>query len=401
MSDLHAYTPSDLDKELKPPSFLRASDSTDPDQPNPLELIADTVISEGLAVDWIVCPGDIADKADPSAQAYVWSKFTALKNKMKARLLLSTAGNHDVDSRLQYSDFDPKGHLQSLTPPFPGLGMEIADRYWARNFHMYEEENALIINLNSAAFHGYHSDVRKEIPEYYHGRVTTSTISAIRQAVENNVKPLNILLTHHHIYKNQNIYAKDYSDMEMGSKLISELCNETKRSWLVIHGHQHYPDLYYGPGDAYVPVIFSAGSLSVNLPSDLARRAANQFYHISLETDSAMLNDLGPCGVVRAWHWSGRNHWERSPRAYTIPDNCGFGYTPIFSELAKDIREKIKLSGSPFMELVDLHNLLPRLKYLSKLSFSALVSELSRINVKTVLAENPIQSVFRIEGDRA
>jgi hypothetical protein len=64
--------------------------------------------------------------------------FGEFKRKVKARVLLGTVGNHDVDSRLRFSEFDPKGHLQALSPPFPGVN-GVADRYWARNFHIQEE----------------------------------------------------------------------------------------------------------------------------------------------------------------------------------------------------------------------------------------------------------------------
>jgi predicted phosphodiesterase len=240
VSDLHAYCPAE--KGGREPSFLIATERDEIRSKNPLRAIPDALKAEGLEVDWILCPGDIADQADPSAQSFAWNELVELKKATKAKLLLSTAGNHDVDSRLKFNSFDPKGHLQSLLPPFPGL-KEAADRYWARNYHIYEQGPVRLVNLNSAAFHGFHSGDAQSEAEYRHGRVSERTIDSIVSEVKDRSFPINILFTHHHPYRNDEIYDNDYSEMLLGGKLIAALAEATSCCWLVIHGHQHYPYL--------------------------------------------------------------------------------------------------------------------------------------------------------------
>ncbi|MHC2805421.1 hypothetical protein ACVMII_005167 [Bradyrhizobium diazoefficiens] len=68
LSDLHAYRPSK--EHTREPSFLIASSKDNP--ANPIRAIPEILRQEGLSVDWILCPGDIADQADPDAQTFAW-----------------------------------------------------------------------------------------------------------------------------------------------------------------------------------------------------------------------------------------------------------------------------------------------------------------------------------------
>src|SRR5262249_54081973 len=152
------------------------------------------------------------------------------------------------------------------------------DSYWSRDFFILEEANSIIVVLNSSAFHGTNSDAAV-IKEYEHGRVSDRTISAIQRSLKGRKKPLQLLLTHHHIYKNERIMAKDYSEMKNGTKLLEMLTTEVGGQWVVLHGHRHYPAIQYGHGDSSSAIIFSAGSFSRRL-NELSRESANQFYHI-------------------------------------------------------------------------------------------------------------------------
>ena len=272
LSDLHAYRPSD--KTEREPSFLIASSKDNPT--NPIRAISEILKDQDLEVDWVLCPGDIADQADPDAQTFAWQELTELKRAVKAKLLLSTAGNHDVNSRLKFTNFDPKGHLQSLSPPFPGL-KNAADKYWARNYHIHEHDTVRLVNLNSSAFHGFHTEQQGSLSEYRHGRVSNRTIDAIVEEIRQQTFRTNILFTHHHPYRNSEIYEDDYSEMQLGGKLVSALTEATGSSWLIIHGHQHYPQISYGPHEAFPPLIFSAGSISAKITSPLSAEAPNQF----------------------------------------------------------------------------------------------------------------------------
>lgn len=380
VSDLHAFTPGGKDR--RDPSFLLVSE-----QPtvriNPLREIPAVLSKADLGVDWILCPGDIADQADPDAQKFAWTELVQLQTSTKAKLLLGTAGNHDLDSRLNYSDFDPKGYLQTLDPPFPGLA-KYSDQYWARNFHIYEQGNTRLVNLNSAAFHGVHSGEPQKVAEYRHGRVSDRTIEQLVSAVSSKSFEHNILLTHHHPYKLEEVFDNDYSEMKLGGKLVNALLEATSSNWLVIHGHLHYPYLTYGPGDAFQAVMFSAGSVSAKISSPLADEAPNQFYHITLETDQTKTNGWGPCGFVRAWSWSRRRKWKPTPQDQNIPDGIGFGCRDNAKSIAIDIVDFIdrRTGNATFGQLFDEK---PHLRFVMQRTFQQVVKLLESKGIKCTL----------------
>lgn len=394
ISDLHAYTPT-TDRGYAP-SFLVNSKSEKNGSPiNPLSSIPELLASEGLEVDWILCPGDIADRADPDAQAFAWAELCKIKVAVGADLILATTGNHDVDSRLKHSDYDPKGSLQSLSPPFPGLSDAEADRFWARNYVIVKRRGLRLVNLNSSAFHGYHSDDNKTTVEYLNGRVSGRTIENLLKDLAPESFATNILFTHHHLVRNEEIYERDYSEMQLGGKLLSELCKATSSNWLVIHGHQHYPLLKYGAGTAHQPVIFSAGSVTASLTGPLSTEAANQFYHITLETDPSKTSGWAPCGVVRAWHWAHRRRWERSPSSFNIPYGTGFGFRDTTANVATEIARIFQLAAKPVLYLYEVFERSPHLEYLVKPAYDEVFTLLRSHGLTCIRAEDIRESHLR------
>jgi 3',5'-cyclic AMP phosphodiesterase CpdA len=392
ISDLHAY--ANLQAGRKKPSIICSSPAVDAPQLDILSMIPDTLANEGMDVDWILCPGDMADQAEPEAQRFAWEALKQIKDKTGARLLLATAGNHDLDSRLRHSKFDPKGFLQSLKPPFPGLSEEVSDQYWARNFHIYTEENIRLLNLNSAAFHGYQSEDPHPIHEYRHGRVSNRTIERIVEELAKKEFPLNILLTHHHPVKNEGVYADDYSEMALGGVLIEKICEATNSSWLVLHGHQHYPNLSYGAGRAYQPVVLSAGSVAAAVGSPDSSDVPNQFYLITLNEDKTMLANWGPCGTIRAWHWQMKRNWQRSPETFRIPYQTGFGCRRPSNELAQLVAACV-LKSKGTLGWDEVISSVPELKYVLKDAFDGVIERLPSLGVKFTRTSILSESEFR------
>jgi hypothetical protein len=396
VSDLHAFTPREGGEGASvqnAPSFFVNSETEARRLPNPIELIPSVIRSEGLDVDCVLCPRDIADRADPDAQSFAWRNLIQLKKAVKARTLLSTAGNHDIDSRLKFSDFDPKGHLQALEPAFPGA--RVADRYWARNFHIWENGNVRLVNLNSAAFHGYHSSDKEAKAEYLQGRVSDQTIDAIKKELSTRQFDLNILFTHHHPFRNDDIYDDDYSEMQLGGKLVAMPSEQTSSSWLIIHGHQHYPALRYGPGAVYQPVIFSAGSVTATLKSPLSAEAANQFYHLTLETPGPRTRNWSPYGIIRAWHWARGREWERSPSEFNIPDGTGFGCRENVKTIASEIARTVLESTTSVVEMRGILTAHPHFQFVNKPTFSQIIGELPNHGVRCIQGLRLQDSNFR------
>ena len=335
VSDIHAIDTDPLDD--KSVSYF-STRPTRHETVNPFLSIPDILSERKLVVDWILCPGDLADRAVPTCQAVAWEQLHDLKTKLGARELIGTVGNHDVDSRLSYDEFDVKGSLQSLTPIFPGLGEQQSDFFWSRNFATVEEEGVLLLVLNSSAFHGINSSITsaRSNQEYEHGRVSDRTIAAIQERLSGKRKPLQILLTHHHIYKNERILKRDYSEMTNGTALLEMLTTHIGGQWIVIHGHQHYPAIRYGLGDSASAIIFSAGSFARRL-NELSHQSANQFYHIHFPLSRYHELGFDGCGVCHAWDWVPGTGWMPARGVALIPHRAGFGYRTSAEHLAQDI----------------------------------------------------------------
>lgn len=336
---------------------------------NPLHSIPEILKRENLSVDWVLCPGDLGDRADPVAQRFAWESLERLRSGVSARRLIGTVGNHDVDSRLKHDDFDPKGNLQSLTPPFPGLDELGTDRYWSRNFAVLTEGDVRLVVLNSAAFHGIHSDdpATKKPAEYLHGRVSDRTIDAIDASLTGSDAKLNILLTHHHIIPAEDVYKSAGADvMKGGQLLLKRLYETTGHRWMVIHGHQHFSSVRYGGIGSPMPIIFSAGSVSAKIDPSLLSRATNQFYYLEFPIDRYEELNWEGCGTVRSWHWIKGTGWLQTPFGFSggIPSGSGFGCIVSPKEVARKIAASFVSVGRATLTFLEMCGEVPVLEFM-------------------------------------
>jgi len=357
---------------------------------NPFHGIPKLLKDEKLPVDLLICPGDLADCAVPTSQERAWKSLERLRDEIGAKRLVATVGNHDVDSRTKFSPFDPKTNLQSLSPIFPGLSEEQCDFFWSRNFVVFDEGAVRFVVLNSAAFHGIHSgDPANAHKEYLHGRVSDKTIEAIVSKLGGKKYKLNILLMHHHIYKNDHITSTDYSEMTNGEALIRKLIEISDARWLVIHGHQHYPDLFYARGAARSPVVLSAGSMSRRLTGALSTRALNQIYHMELPFSDFDAIGWNPCGVIRSWHWTDKIGWSRTsfarPESASIPFGSGFGCRKDPDVWANEISLEFKSRKVAYLNWATLMEHLPALRYVLPADLRGIIGALrDKHNIRTL-----------------
>jgi 3',5'-cyclic AMP phosphodiesterase CpdA len=307
---------------------------------NPFSGIPDLIRGEGLNVDWVVSPGDLGDKADSTAQQMAWKELQDIKNSLGAEALIGTTGNHDVDSRRARKEFDPKGALQSLLPTFP---LEIgcyepgdsvyADRFWSRNFVVipFKTFDTTLVVINSSAFHGYSSDVRKPPNEHLHGRLSPQTLDAIRESIRNVETAVNIVLLHHHVKPHP--WIEDGGSVAKGGELLVELLKDSGKRWLIIHGHQHVPHLSYADASPFAPVVLSAGSVAAKTYLVRGKHARNQIHHINLDPNDSGANGVHLFGQVRSWTWSPHIGWTRAQRDAGLPYICGFGFRKDLTEV--------------------------------------------------------------------
>src|SRR5258705_8869702 len=91
ISDLHAH-PGDPNKGSAPSAYSTNTNYSSADV-NPLVSLPDLIKTSALNVDWILCPGDLSDKADLSAQKVVWEHLEKIRSEIQASCLIGTPGN--------------------------------------------------------------------------------------------------------------------------------------------------------------------------------------------------------------------------------------------------------------------------------------------------------------------
>lgn len=361
VSDIHAHTKNAGD--VNAPSYLGISSPPDDPTNNPITGLKRLIKEHDLEADALLCAGDMGDKADPGAQVFIWQQLQDLRIAFHADFLAATAGNHDVDSRYAYNDYDAKGMLQSLEPMYPGLGAVDCDKYWSRNFVIVEFEEWRLLLLNSSAYHGGGHNAEEE---YQHGRVSQKTIEAIKVELAScDDKFLNILLCHHHPLRNDDIPIEDYSEMMGGDLLLNLLGSGEFGNWIIIHGHKHYPEIGLAPGSVTAPWILSAGSLSAKLYPELATKVRNQFYLLSFPISKIETLKMGVLGSIKVWDWIYGTGWQPAGMNSGIPHRAGFGCRTHTDALADTIASSISTSTEPWVEWDEIIDQQPELEFVS------------------------------------
>jgi len=344
LTDLHAY--AETPTSGKPSWLCTTADQNNP-KINPFAG-AQSLVKGGkwgpLSADVVICCGDLGDKAHPDAQQYAWREVHALATCLGAGIVIGTAGNHDVDSRYEHNDYDAKGQLLSLRPRFPIDDETKWLEYWAKNYTTLDVGLVRFLALNSAAYHG---GGKSQAEEFEHGRVSNSTLDSIIADLDaQGPRPANILICHHHPYKNDVIKLDDYSGMRDGDLLINRLSSSNLGPWMVIHGHKHLPRLFYALGGNLMPTIFSAGSFAARLYPELQDLARNEFYIIELEVppETGLVSSLR--GRIKAWQWSYGNGWIQPQAGVGLGREAAFGARADLGTMASSVAGHLKTTSA-------------------------------------------------------
>jgi predicted phosphodiesterase len=382
-------------------SHLYTGMSNEPRAQHPMLSLADMMKADGVAADYLVCCGDLGNKASRPAINYAWRHLEDLAKAMRAELI-ATAGNHDVDSRFDTTSYDSKGFLQNMDPPFPlpkGTQAE-NDHYWARHFVMLRRQRHRILVLNSSAYHGHSKDPSK--PEYLHGRISDFTLAAIKKELEQDLVSAkgeeryhaNILVCHHHPHRHQELDPADYSEMEQGTKLIDVLGDDQAGRWIVIHGHKHHPRVTCASGGSSSPFIFGAGSFSAYGNGS----RPNQFY--LLEFHSAVQSSIEVAVRFKAWSWALGSGWQLARQAASkscLPAIGGFGYVhdirPLARRLSHAAKQRLDAESASSMKWDDFVRIEPLIEFLAPADFERLGEELRRLGLQILFSESvaPVQ----------
>lgn len=367
ISDLHAF----IDVRNSGNSALQFGTPA-LERRNPLVTLVQYTKKECLTADVLACAGDICNQADLQGFTSAWARLQELKTSLGAQHLVSTCGNHDLNSRYlkereEDDDPDPKGALLCLVPGFPFDNPVVNNQYWAQNFAVVGlTSDCCAVVLNTSAYHGGQEE------EIEHGRVSRRTIEAILRELENyRDRHTFVLVCHHHVMPMTTVAGNsDYQYIRNGAELLDKLERLTRKSWLVIHGHRHHPRLIYGQtSTSCAPVIFGSSSLGARLTG-----VPNQFHLIELK-ESNQSDHSSIVGTVRTWSWTETTGWGQAGRtSLGMPSICGFGFKGQVGYLADEIS---KLVGTAYITWPEALGNLPSLNYLTPEHLDQLQDELS------------------------
>lgn len=300
---------------------------------DPLSDLRRLIDEEQLQLDCILCPGDITNKANSNAFNYVWPRLHDLANELGIPLV-STVGNHDVDSRYKTSTFDPRDFAKAIVPPIPFGDRQNYLEFWAEDFTSISLDDCNILALNTAAYHGAGRDTAAEIE---HGRISPRTIEAIKTKLSTLPSAsTNILLCHHHPLQPEQSDENLAGLTRGGSELIRVL-NDAPTSWILIHGHKHVPDLFYGHGGANSPVIVSCASFSAQINFDAQNKNPNQVHLLTSDPSGARQSGWNSAGTILSWTWQPGVGWKKSFGPHGLRHVCGFGHRASAASLVDQI----------------------------------------------------------------
>jgi hypothetical protein len=289
--------------------------------------------TDGSIADYLVCPGDICDRANAQAFNVGWEKLKEIQTVLGAAHMVAATGNHEVISRTEVTDggvqpesaIDPLCHLQKLREYPTCLLRTEAERwtYWGRGYEIIEEESILILLVNSSHFH-----FTMAPGEYLRGRIGEVALKLLRDELKNRVDQdrdrIFLVLMHHHPISHVDLDVElGRTEMYNGAHLM-QILSECGVAWLVIHGHKHHPKLRFGSDDGPgKSIIFAAGSGGAELTGELAARTRLQFYIVEADVTTQAL-DAQAAGRIRSFSWVD-NRWQHCLRKdHGLPDRCGF-----------------------------------------------------------------------------
>lgn len=355
---------------------------------DPIEKLGDFLISHNIKANVLLCPGDITNQAAHAAFIKGWENLRALRDKLSAAELIAVTGNHEVDSRASDSmknvglveeTVDPVGLLQSIED-YPASFSDNPDKrwiYWGRGYEIIEDDEAVIVLINSCHFH-----ITMQRNEYERGKISQVVLDSFKKKVTElaNSKKFRIVLMHHHPISHHDTEGSGQIDMYNGSKLM-EILNESYNDWLIIHGHKHDPRLIRSQGAATPPIVFSAGSFGAALSGALATKTKNQFYILDLESIPNASGTLEMRGRIEAFYWTSTEWRPAIEEEHGLPNGCGFANNVNVDEIAKNVRDYLETISGSFIKWDEMCEVLPALKYLMPFEIKKLRFVLARLKV--------------------
>lgn len=344
--------------------------------------------------DYLLCPGDIPDRADENAFRIGWERLRALMGALGARHLIAATGNHEVISRADDKlhglagnaelSLDPLGYLQSYED-YPSSVWNGLDRrwvYWGRGYEFIEDGNLLLLLINSSHFH---PTTREN--EFERGRIGDVGIRELRVEIARKIAETKagafVVLLHHHPISHESLdFSLGRIEMFNGSKLV-EVLSESGVSWLIVHGHKHHGRLVMTQGDGCQSVVLAAGSSGAMLSGGQGMRTRLQAYLVEMDLADPKGSPRLQ-GRVHALSWIDNAWAPATDHSHGIPDGCGFAIPMVnAAEAARASGAYLSDNALEFLSWIELTKAVPQLANLMPGQLKYLRSELDRIGIKS------------------
>lgn len=362
LSDLHCHPSSEKIQR----TYLFTDALRDPKDRHPVESLIQLVRSKKIkpGYDALITPGDLTNMIDRQGLTSGWAYIKEVASALKARSIISTVGNHDIDSKGKHSRLskDPFHLAVNLGTEFPLSSATNTSEYWQHGVTLFTKGDVAYLVINSTFGYRCEKTCRR-------GGVTEAQLSRVAEITKSASKPYRIAICHHHPILHEDLHLGADDVMENGSLLIKIL--EENNFQVVIHGHKHHPKLQYGPGGNNSIPVFAAGSLSAVLTDELAQFSRNTFHEMH----------IFPCGkgIVETWKFRLSEGWTNANQETTgIPFRTGFGNREPIEEIATKIEQSFSDIGKELADWKEMCKRVPNLEYLVPSSFKALGLHLSQ-----------------------
>lgn len=365
-SDIHA-APANMVEDsyvlLEPPGKK-------PNQ-QPLEDLIAYVKKHHLSADYVVCPGDITNRADETAKVYGWRRLHDLNTALGGTGVLAAPGNHDIVTRTP--NVDPRTTLRNLLPSFP-TGDEAADaEFWQTGLICLEREDYRFVIVDSCHEHGPQpADLTDAQEAAYREMLNRGDFTERQQRHFDDMlqgmdeRRVNVMLLHHHPKEHQlREYFKDYYGAMRGGDTLLEMISEAHHTgrWLIIHGHKHIPQLVTASGDSNAPIILGAASLGAVLWHPPVTVTRNLFHLVTLHLDD--VPHLAPLrGTIASFMWGFGMGWRPAiGEGSGMPASCGFGNPVDHRSLVRQVRDCLDAGALSFAKWRKVVAAIPALEY--------------------------------------
>lgn len=397
MSDIHAdeIENSDTRIYLEPAQAQRGV--------YPMSDLHYLIAELSLTTDYLLLPGDTANKANAEGLQYGWRRSHGIASLLNAELI-ATVGNHDVVTHSP--SLDRSRMLRDLLPSFPTGSDDLDRTFWQKGWCVVERPDHRIVVLNSTAdFPPYPRDIGSPaglayLEQIERGGLLPGVEDELRVYLAGAEPKINVAMVHHHPLEHQlaSHLQDTYGPMRRGGELIELFTNaHSSGRWLVLHGHKHIPQLVRATStSSNGPIVLCAGSLGAKIWSPVDTVARNQFHVLELESRPAEEGSV-LVGSVESYSWGVGVGWYRSERQGSgLPARAGFGSNADPAHLAAQLDAMVPAAPGSFLPYDHLVGQMVDLPYLMPADESALEFHMAGRGLEALRgADNQVQLVGR------